>query len=132
MARSSSLGPVYAAAAISWLGFLVHNVADLPGQTLLSPETLWPTLVTGALLVVLRVGARRVAAVGLAVWAGLNLVGGALTVLPLPFLPFVPEQSLRHYSFHVVYAVTQVPLLVASIHLVRGAPRPPSATLSAR
>ena len=38
-------------AAIAWLGFLVHTVADLPNQTLLSPETLWPSLVTVALLV---------------------------------------------------------------------------------
>jgi len=35
-----------------------------------------------------------------------------LSVLPLPVLPFTPEQSLRHYSFHVLYAATQVPLLV--------------------
>ena len=57
--------PVYAAAAISWLGFLVHNVADLPGQTLLSPETLVPSLVTAALVVAYAAGWRRVAAVGL-------------------------------------------------------------------
>jgi hypothetical protein len=34
---------VVAAAVIAWLGLLVHNVAELPGQTLLSPETLWPS-----------------------------------------------------------------------------------------
>jgi hypothetical protein len=33
--------PMSAAATISWLGFLVHNVADLPGQTLLSPKPPW-------------------------------------------------------------------------------------------
>jgi len=118
---------VYAAAAISWLGFLVHNVADLPGQTLLSPETLWPTLVTVALVVAYAVGWRRVAVVGLLVWAALNLVGGALSVLPLPVLPFEPEQTLRHYSFHVLYAVTQIPLLVVSSRLAFGSRRvPPS------
>ena len=47
---------MYSAATISWLGFLVHNVADLPGQTLLSPETLWPSLTTAALLVVYSTG----------------------------------------------------------------------------
>ena len=42
-------------------------------------------------------------------WALLNLLGGAvLSVLPLPFLPFVPEQSLRHYSFHLLYGLTHV------------------------
>jgi len=116
--------PVYAAAAISWLGFLVHNVADLPGQTLLSPETLVPSLVTAALVVAYAAGWRRVAAVGLLVWATLNLVGGALSVLPLPVLPFEPEQTLRHYSFHALYAVTQIPLIVVSARLVLGRARP--------
>ncbi len=36
---------------LSWLGFFVHNTADLPGQTLLSPETAYPTLVYVALVV---------------------------------------------------------------------------------
>jgi len=100
------------AAVIAWLGFLVHNVADLPDQTLLSPETLWPSLVTATLVVLYAAGAVRVAGTGLLTWAVLNIAGGALSVLPLPVLPFTPEQSLRHYSFHVLYAATQVPLLV--------------------
>lgn len=116
--------PIYAAAAISWLGFLVHNVADLPGQTLISPETLWPSLITAALLGVYSAGLRRVAGIGLAIWATLNLVGGALSVLPLPILPFEPEQTLRHYSFHLLYAATQIPLLVVSARLALGRPRP--------
>ena len=115
-----SAWPVYAAAAISWLGFLVHNVADLPGQTLLSPETLGPTVVTAVLVVAYAVGWRRVAVVGLLVWATVNLMGGALSVLPLPVLPFEPEQTLRHYSFHVLYAVTQIPLLVVSSRIAFG------------
>jgi len=57
---------------------------------------------------------RRSATVGLLVWGWLNLVGGALSVLPLPFLPFRPEQTLHHYAFHVVYAVLQIPLLVVT------------------
>ena len=36
---------VLTAALISWSGFFLHNYADLPGQTILSPETLYPTLV---------------------------------------------------------------------------------------
>ncbi len=44
-------------------------------------------------------------------WTGLNLVGGALTVLPLPLLPFVPEQTVEHYAAHAIYAIAQVPLL---------------------
>lgn len=118
---------VYAAAAISWLGFLVHNVADLPGQTFLSPETFWPSLITGTLLIAYATGLRRVAGIGLLIWATLNLVGGALSVLPLPLLPFEPEQTVRHYSFHLLYAATQIPLLVVSWRLARrrSSPRQP-------
>lgn len=43
--------------------------------------------------------------------ASLHLVGGALSVLPLPFLPFAPEQSPKHYAFHGLYALTQIRLL---------------------
>lgn len=111
--------PVYAAGTVSWLGLLVHNVADLPDQTLLSPETLCPSLVLALLLVGYAAGLTRPAGIGLSIWAGLNLVGGALSVLPLPILPFYPEQTLRHYSFHLIYAATQIPLLAVSIRLAR-------------
>jgi hypothetical protein len=40
------LGWVAATTALAWLGFYIHNVADLPGQSLSSPETGLPTLVT--------------------------------------------------------------------------------------
>jgi hypothetical protein len=111
---------VVAAAVIGWLGLLVHNVADLPDQTLLSPETLWPSVVTAVLLTLYATGAVRLAGIGLFGWALLNLVGGTFSVLPLPGLPFEPEQSLRHYSFHLVYAATQVPLVMVSYQLVAG------------
>lgn len=116
---------VVAAAVISWLGLLVHNVADLPDQTLLSPETLWPSVVTAALLTVYATGAVRLVGVGLFGWGLLNLLGGTFSVLPLEALPFEPEQTLRHYSFHLLYAATQVPLLVVSFRLAAG-PRPAS------
>lgn len=37
---------VGAAAVLSWLGLYLHNVADLPGQTVLSPESAGPAVVT--------------------------------------------------------------------------------------
>jgi len=52
----------------------------------------------------------------------MNLVGGALSVLPLPVLPFEPEQTLRHYSFHLLYAAAQIPLLVLSCRLALSRP----------
>ena len=110
---------------LSWLGFFVHNVADLPGQTILSPESAIPTLVYLVLLVLWFTPARRVAAWALLVWALLHLIGGAvLSVLPLPILPFAPDQSLRHYLFHGVYGVLQLPLIVALVFWVRAQVRP--------
>ncbi len=53
-------------------------------------------------------------------------MGGTLSVLPLPVLPFEPEQTLRHFSFHLLYAATQVPLLMMSYQLVAGPRSRPS------
>ncbi|GAB3931182.1 hypothetical protein GCM10029976_034590 [Kribbella albertanoniae] len=104
------------AIAVAWLGFVLHNVADLPGQTLLSAETLYPSLVYVALIGVLRWSAWPLFG-----WAVLNGVGGGLlSVLPLPFLPFDPVQTFHHYSFHVIYTATQIPLAVLAFRRARG------------
>ncbi len=113
-------GPIVAASAISAAGLVTHNIADLPGQTPLSPESLYPTLVTLALVLAWFTPARRAATWALLAWGVLNLVGGAvLSVLPLPILPFDPEQSVRHYAFHLLYAASQVPLIVVAIRWLR-------------
>jgi hypothetical protein len=105
-------GWVVASTALAWLGFYIHNVADLPGQTLLSPETSLPTLVTFVLFLAWwRFPITRVTTWLLLGWGLLNLIGGGLSVIPFPFLPFYPEQTVRHYLFHVVYAATQLPLI---------------------
>ena len=105
---------VASAAVISLLGLCLHNVADLDDQYPWSIETLGPAAFLAACLLLWRLRPRLGATLLLA-WALLNLLGGAvLSVLPLPFLPFVPEQSLRHYSFHLLYGLTQVPLIVAA------------------
>lgn len=97
---------------MAWAGFYVHNLADLPTQSLRSAESLYPTVVTCACLCLFLVPATRVVATWLLLaWAALNLVGGALSVLPLPSLPFTPKQSIGHYAFHGMYAVTQLPLV---------------------
>lgn len=102
---------------IAWAGFFIHNVADLPGQTLLSPESLWPTVITLAFLVVALVPRTRLVGVWLLlVWAVLHLVGGGiLSVLPIGLFPFTPDQSWQHYAFHGLYTVTQVPLIAVCI-----------------
>jgi hypothetical protein len=106
---------------VAWSGFILHNVADLPGQTLAGPESLSPTIVTVALLVMWLVPRTRTAATwALLAWSVLNLVGGGIvSVLPIGLFPFDPAQSLRHYAFHGVYAVTQVPLVWVCIAFLR-------------
>jgi hypothetical protein len=100
------------AVAVAWFGMYVHNVADLPGLTLASPENSLPGLVWVILFALWWfLPARRWPTSLLLAWGVLNLVGGFATVLPLPFLPFRPEQSLRHYAFHVLAALAQLPLL---------------------
>jgi hypothetical protein len=52
------------------------------------------------------------------------VVGGFLTVLPLGWLPFRPEQTFAHYSVHFVYAECQIPLLgLALTRLLPGSAR---------
>lgn len=93
----------------------MHNIADLPGQTLADPESLLPTLVwVLAAVLWLLPRTRRAGAWSLLVWSAVNLIGGALSVLPLPFLPFEPEQTVRHYAFHVGYVLSQLPLIAAT------------------
>jgi hypothetical protein len=102
-------------ALIGWVGLFVHNLADLPGQSFLSPESIIPLLVTALLVAGWFTPVRYAATVALLCWGLLNFVGGGvLSVLPLPFLPFVPEQTPSHYLFHGVYALAQVPLVLGT------------------
>ena len=108
------------AVALAWLGMYVHNVADLPNLTLSSSENVLPGLVWLLLFGLWwAMLSRSSPAILLLAWGILNLVGGFATVLPLPVLPFKPEQSLRHYMFHVLYALTQLPLLGIVRHELR-------------
>jgi len=64
--------------------------------------------------------ARTRAGIALVLTGVLQLIGGAiLSVLPLSFLPFMPEQSLSHYLSHVVLGIAQIPLIVVPLLGVR-------------
>jgi hypothetical protein len=98
--------------ALAWLGMYVHNVADLPNLSVSSSENVLPGLVWLLLFGLWwAMPSRSWPAILLLAWGILNVVGGFATVLPLPVLPFKPQQSLRHYMFHVLYALTQLPLI---------------------
>lgn len=45
--------------------------------------------------------------------------GRVATVLPLPVLPFFPEQSPSHYLAHVVHVIGQVPLAFLAVAALR-------------
>ncbi len=106
------------AVVVAWIGLFIHNVADLPGQSILSPESYGP-LIFSVTLFAVWFWWRRVGSWLLLLWAALNVLGAILTVLPLSFLPFEPEQTTKHYLFHVLYGVTQLPLLIAAIASAR-------------
>lgn len=118
-------GVMATALALSWATMLGHNLYELPISPL-APESTGPLVVAGVLLVVYWIRPRsRVALWAILGWALANLVvGGVITVLPLPILPFTPDQSLDHYLAHVYYAAGQVPLLVYSLAGLRRRPEP--------
>jgi hypothetical protein len=108
------------AMVLSWLGFLTHNLADLPDTNPLIPETLYPTIAYLVMLLAWLIRPGRFTAALLLFWTGLNFLGGGIvSVLPLAFLPFAPAQTLYHYGFHVLYALTQVPALILLIRYLR-------------
>lgn len=100
------------ALAVSWASMLFHN-QELP-LTVFAVENTGPLAFDVALLVACwwRPSSRVVWTVTL-IWGLLNMVvGGIVTVLPLPFLPFVPPQTIEHYAVHAVYTLGQVPLVL--------------------
>jgi hypothetical protein len=103
------VGLVAAFTVLAWLGEYIHNLVELPQLTPLSPENSLPAL--AFLLFFLgwwRLPYKRLTAILMLAYAALHLVGGAiLSVIPFPFLPFYPEQSLRHYLAHIVYGLAQ-------------------------
>lgn len=104
-----------AAIALSWLGLVIHNLAELTGQARLGPATLLPAVAYLLLAAGWLSPGRRVAAWLLLGWGWLHAIGGGLlSVLPLPLWPYQPEQSLRHYAVHALYALLQVPLLITA------------------
>lgn len=107
-------------AFIGWAGLFVHNIADLPGQTFLSPESIIPLLVTTLLVAGWFTPFRYAATIALLSWGLLNFLGGGvLSVLPLAFLPFEPDQTPSHYLFHGVYALAQLPLILSTAGRLR-------------
>jgi hypothetical protein len=107
--------------AISWLGEYVHNLFELPTLTALSPENSLPALVSLALFAAWWLTRfNRALTLLILAWGTLHLIGGAiLSVIPFPFLPFYPEQTLSHYAAHIGYGLAQLPLIILAIRQLR-------------
>jgi hypothetical protein len=112
--------------ALSWFGLWVHELHRVPSLLGFTPDGDLFMLVIAAALAYWWLRSRSIGAAGaLLVYAVVNLVGGFLTVLPLSWLPFQPEQTVDHYGVHLAYAVCQLPLIVVSTQqLVRRAHAP--------
>jgi hypothetical protein len=119
--RLPSAAVVVLASVIAAAGMMAHNVLEFGPAFLLDLETLIPLAIFGLLaLLAWARPANAVVHVALLAWALLNLVGGGiLSVLPLGLFPFEPEQSLGHYTIHVIYAAAQLPLVVVAARAVR-------------
>jgi hypothetical protein len=102
----------------SLLGFATHTVLEFgPAAGLLALENGFipmAALQAGLLVAWLQMPVARTVSAGLLLTLGfLHLAGGSLiSVLPLAFLPFEPAQTVEHYRSHVIYGVTQLPLIV--------------------
>jgi len=111
-----------ASVALSILGMAFHTVREFGLPGLVSPATGMLPVASIQLMFfagwLLSPGARSALELALAGSAIFHLLGGAvISVLPLPFLPFQPEQSLPHYLSHLVLGLTQLPLLVIPLRL---------------
>ena len=119
--RPRTVQLVAALTLVSWFGMIVHDRISLPNLSLLAPDVVLPTLVSVALFAAWWAWPGRLSFSFLLGWALLHFaVGGLLSGLPWPFLPFVPEQTLQHYIAHAVYAACQVPLLAVLLRLRPG------------
>ncbi len=100
---------------------IIHDRISLPDLSLLGPDVVLSTLVYVALFTAWWAWPGRLSLGLLFGWTVLQFAaGGLLSVLPWPFLPFVPEQTLPHHVAHVLYAACQVPLLVVLLRNRRG------------
>ena len=115
------IGWVAACTLLSGLGLFIHNRADLPQLSLLSPETIVPLSISFLLFLGWwLLPLKRMMGLALLSWAVLNLLGGGiLSVIPFPFWPFHPAQTEFHYLMHVQYALTQIPLVVILLRQTR-------------
>ena len=110
------------AVGLSALGMAFHTVREFGYGGLWAPSSgMIPVVGVQLALYAAWLWSRaRGLEIALTVTALFQLVGGAIiSVLPLPILPFEPDQSLHHYVSHVVFGVAQLPLIVVPLRTLR-------------
>ncbi len=102
--------------AVSWLGLVVHNYLEsVDGSTFAVG-----IISLGLFIAWCTIKSRRILMVRLLLFIALTqLLGAAVTVMPLSFLPFTPSQTLEHYTLHVFYGGSQLPLIGMMIKQLR-------------
>lgn len=111
---------VLASVAVAWLGLWFHDVREFPSTYGFAGDSIAVGLVAGGLaLFAIRRPGSRTPLVSMLVFGLVMCVGGFLSVLPLPILPYVPAQTPSHYFVHVIYAAAQLPLIALSIGRLR-------------
>jgi hypothetical protein len=118
-----------ACVTLALAGGIAHNALELGWGALLTAETFsipWVAVWVGlAVAWNRRPDSRRPIELTMLGLALLSLIVGAIaSVLPLDALPFDPEQTVGHYLTHLVYALSQLPLIWLLIRLRRGSPVP--------
>ncbi len=123
MSRTFPLHPKWVAGAliVSYVGIWVHEFHRVPASLGLTPEGLLSLLLPAVVVFLAWWRFPRHAGPIAAMWGLglLHLLGACVTILPLAFLPFVPEQTITHYLVHAVYAVAQIPLLLVALRLAQ-------------
>lgn len=112
---------VAASVSLSWAGLYLHNLEDLTGNTLLSLENLLPAAISLFLFLLWYLWPEWTLTSFLLLILGLvHLIGGVLlSVLPLSIGSIEPAQMTLHYSFHVIYALAQAPLIIVMLLYIR-------------
>lgn len=112
-------------ALLSLFGLLFHNWWDLPDLSWANLENSAPAVVFVVIGVAWWQRPRStITLTVLLIWGIVHLIGGGImSVIPFDFLPFYPEQSLRHYAGHLVYIATQMPLIFVTFRELRGVRR---------
>jgi hypothetical protein len=109
------IGVTIAAVVVSLLGMAFHTVREFGWPALWNPASgMIPVLAVQVALVAawLRADRPRGLTKALLGTGVIQVLGGAIiSVLPLPILPYIPDQSLQHYISHVGYGIAQLPLI---------------------